>query len=274
MTAYLSFEWLKIEKRWMPRVILLLLLGLLAIFFWGQGSRLENQANMFFPRAWLAALYGASFCAPFFWPVLGGSWPGNEYGWGTIRLALTRRPSRIQHVLAALAVLVVGLAIALVAVLALGTAAGVIVGLTTGHGAVISGVLSASFIATAAKTFLAAWFIAAFYLILAYTTGVIFRSAPVGIGIGLGSTLAQFALIPIFRSLGGVWNTVAQHFPIMYAEDLVQNVAASGFAHGTSLAVVSPSDPSISSSILALGFFMVGLVAAMLITVKTRDVVD
>jgi len=274
MNAYLSFEWLKLGKRWMPRVILLLLLALLAVYFWGQGSRAENQVNLFFPRAWLAALFAASFCAPFFWPVLGGSWAGNEYGWGTIRLALTRRPYRIQHVLAALAVLVVGLGLALVAVLIAGSVGGIIVGLATGHSAMISGVWGAGFLATAGKTFLAAWYVSAFYLVLAYAAGVVFRSAPVGIGVGLGSTLAQFAIIPIFRQLGGGWDAVAQHLPIMYAENLVQNVAASGFVRGTSLSVVSPTDPSVTNSVLALSLFMAGLVAAMVVTVRARDVVD
>src|SRR5947209_18679597 len=97
MTAYLSFEWLKFSKRWMPRIILLLLLALLVFGFWGQGTRVEDQVNLVMPRAWLAALVFSGFFAPFFWPVLGGSWAGNEYGWGTIRTRLTRRLYRVEQ---------------------------------------------------------------------------------------------------------------------------------------------------------------------------------
>ena len=110
MTAYLSFEWLKFQKRWMPRVIVVLLIALTVFAFWGQGTKVDGRANLFMPRGWLAALSFCSFFAPFFWPVLGASWAGNEYGWGTLRAVLTRRPSRIEHFTAALVVLIVGVA--------------------------------------------------------------------------------------------------------------------------------------------------------------------
>ena len=274
MNAYLSAESIKLSKRWMPRIILLLLVGALVVYFWGEGTRLDNQANLFFPRAWLAALFLSSFCAPFLWPVLGGSWAGNEYGWGTIRLILTRRPYRIQHVLASLTVLLIGIALALLAIVAVGSLAGMIVGTVTGHGAVISGILSGGFLATVLKTFLAAWFVAAFYLIVAFAAAVIFRSAAVGIGIGLGSLLAQILLYNIFRGLGGVWSTIAQHFPIIYSEAMVQDVAAAGFKSGTALAKISPTDPTVAQSIVALGAWMAVLVAVTLIVVRIRDVLD
>src|SRR5258708_2674747 len=120
MIAYMSFEWLKLTKRWMPRIILFLMVCLTVLAFWGQGSRVGNQGDLFLPRGWLAALIYASFFAPFFWPVLGGSWAGNEYGWGTIRMILTRRPYRIQHALGALSILLVAVALALVAMLVVG----------------------------------------------------------------------------------------------------------------------------------------------------------
>ena len=82
MIAYASFEWLKFSKRWMPRVIVLLSLALIVLAFWGQSTHTEggDLPNLFLPRGWLAALTFCSFFAPFFWPVLGGSWAGNEYG--------------------------------------------------------------------------------------------------------------------------------------------------------------------------------------------------
>jgi len=67
MMAYLSFEWLKLSKRWMPRIILALLLGLTLVGFWGQASRISGRPDMLLPRGWLAALSFCSFFAPFFW---------------------------------------------------------------------------------------------------------------------------------------------------------------------------------------------------------------
>src|SRR5579884_2395993 len=123
MTETLSFEWFKFSRRWMPRIILLMLLGLICLAFWGYSTRTFGRPNIFLPRGWLAALSFCAFFAPFFWPVLGGSWAGNEYGWGTIRAVLTRRPERVTHALAALGVLLAGVLIGIVAIVAIGTIA-------------------------------------------------------------------------------------------------------------------------------------------------------
>ena len=168
MTAYLSFEWLKLSKRWMPRIIIGLLICLTALAFWGTGTRSSDRADLFLPRGWLAALTYCSFFAPFFWPVLGGTWAGNEYGWGTIRAALTRRPNRIEHVFAALAILFVGLAISILAILLAGTVGGLVVSGLTGNATWVGGVWSASFFGMLAKGTLTAWYVSAFFLLVAY----------------------------------------------------------------------------------------------------------
>jgi ABC-2 type transport system permease protein len=272
MIAYMSFEWLKLTKRWMPRIILFLMLCLTVLVFWGQGSRLENQGDLFLPRGWLAALIYASFFAPFFWPVLGGSWAGNEYGWGTIRMILTRRPYRIQHALGALSILLIGVALALVAMLLVGSVAGFLVGVLTGNGGFTSGVLSGEFLGTVLKSFLAAWYVGAFYLILAYTAATVFRSAAVGIGIGIGSTLAEVVLRGIFTELGGTWKDIAQHFPVVYTQDMARLVAAPQLIPGTSMASVGSDLPGIGESTIVLAIYMAILLAITLVALRTRDV--
>jgi len=273
VTDYLSFEWLKLSKRWMPRVIILLLLGGVLFYFVGEGNRVADQVNLYFPQAWLATLFASAFFAAFLWPVLGGSWAGNEYGWGTIRLVLTRRPDRMKQVLGALVVLLAAVFLALIAGLIVGSVAGIVIGLVTGHGALASGVFSGSFLVTFLKGLLAAWFVAAFYLIVAYAAAIVFRSAAVGIGVGLGSILAQFLLFAVFRDLGNPWAWIAQHFPIIYANALTQDVVAPGFPHGSSLAHIQ-GDPAIQTSLLALGIFMVILLAITFTAVSFRDVTD
>lgn len=271
MTAYLSFEWLKLSKRWMPRIILILLLGLLAVGFWGQGSRGETPVNLFLPRGVLSALVYSALFAPFFWPVLGGSWSGNEYGWGTIRMVLTRRPHRIEQALAALIVLLVGLVIALIGVLLVGVVAGALVGVLTGNSAYVSGVLTGSFAGTLIKTFLAAWYVGAFYLILSYACATIFRSAAVGIGAAIGSSLAEFVLRRIFIDLGGFWATIANHFPVLYTSDLATRVASAGLVPGYR-PTYDPAAPGIQESLIALGIFIAVLLVATVGTVRARDI--
>lgn len=272
MIAYMSFEWLKLSKRWMPRIIVVLMVGLLVVAFWGQATRAAEEGNLVLPRGWLAAMIYTSFFAPFFWPVLGGSWAGNEYGWGTIRMILTRRPYRIQYVLASLAVLLIGVAISIVVLLVIGSLAGLVIGALTATSSFPAGVFTAGFLGTLGKSLLAAWYVGAFYLVLAFAAATVFRSAAVGIGIGIGSTLAEFIMRGIFSSLGGVWNDFANHFPVVYSNDLVRSVAARGLIPGTGLASVDRSVPSAGQSILALAIYMAILLAITLVAVSRRDV--
>ncbi len=272
MTAYLSFEWLKLSRRWMPRVIVVLLFGLTMVAFWGQASRDVGRDNLLLPRGWLAALSFCSFFAPFFWPVLGGSWSGNEYGWGTIRTILTRRPQRIAHVVAALLVLLGGVALGLLAILLAGTIAGVLVSLATNNAVFTPHIWDAGFLATLAQGFLTAWYISAFYLVVAYAAGTIFRSAAVGVGLGIGITLAQVVLTRIFVDLGGFWQTVAEHFPFDYSQSMITQVVGARLIQGTSLATAGPNAPSAAGSLMALALYAAACLVAMLVAVRLRDV--
>ncbi|HXT33984.1 MAG TPA: ABC transporter permease [Chloroflexota bacterium] len=272
MIAFLSFEWFKLRKRRMPWIILALILALTILAFWGQATRGDGRPNLFLPRGWLAALSFCSFFAPFFWPVLAGSWAGNEYGWGTIRAVLTRRPNRITHVLAALVVLLAALVAALLAILVVASVAGIVVSLATGNGVFTSGILSGDFLLVLLKGLLTAWYVSAFFLLIAYVAAVMFRSAAVGIGFGVGSTLAQFVLQRILGDLGGTWKTIADHFPVVYANYMITQVVWSQLVPGTNLASVSPNAPSAGQSLLALAIYAVIALALMLGAVRARDI--
>lgn len=272
MIAYASFEWLKLSRRWMPRIILLLMLGLIVIAFWGQSTRGAEQASLVLPRGWLIVLIFTSFFAPFFWPVLGGSWAGNEYGWGTIRMVYTRRPYRIEHALATLLVLVVGIGIALLAALVVGTVGGLLVGAITSHHSFPGGVLGGTFLGTLVKGFLSAWYISAFYLLLSYAAATVFRSAAVGIGFGIGSTLAEVVLRGIFEALGGIWKDISDQFPFFYTSDMTTSVVRSGLAPGSGIGRPDPSVPSVSQSVIVLAIYMAFLLLVTFAALRTRDV--
>jgi ABC-2 type transport system permease protein len=270
MTSLLSFEWLKFSKRWMPRIIVLLMIALTSVAFWGEATRASLRPDLFLPRGWLVALTFVGFFAPFFWPVLGGSWAGSEYGWGTIRTILTRRPQRIEHVVTALVVLLIGVGVGTLALLVTGTIAALIVSGLTGNAAWLTGVWTGSFLALLVKGFLTAWFVSGFYLLLAYAAATIFRSAAVGIGVGIGGTFAQLVMLGIFVRLGGVWQTIATHFPYNYTQDVITRVV--GSALSGRMAVSSPSDPSAGGSVIALVIYSAILLALTLAAVRVRDV--
>lgn len=272
MGAELSFEWFKLTRRLMPRIILLLLLGLTVLAFWAQATRVDGRGNLFLPRAWLTALAYCSFFGPFFWPVLGGTWAGNEYGWGTIRSILTRRPNRMGHAVAALAVLVISVLLAIVGIVVIATVAALAVAAATGNSIFTGGLLTGSFAVTLLKGLLTAWYISAFYLLLAYAAAIVARSAAVGIGFGIGSTLAEVVLREIFSSLGGVWDTISAHFPFMYSQNMITAVVGSQLVPGSRFARVEPGTPSAAQSLIALAIYAAILIAAFLIAVRQRDV--
>jgi ABC-type transport system involved in multi-copper enzyme maturation permease subunit len=249
-----------------------MLLALTVLAFWGMATRIDGRGNLLLPRGWLAALAFSSFFAPFFWPVLGGSWAGNEYGWGTIRSILTRRPARATQALTALAVLLIGVLLALIAILIVATGASLLVASFTGNAAWTSGLLNGTFVMTLLKGLFTAWYVSSFYLLLAYAAAVITRSAAVGIGFGIGSTLAEIVLRELFSSLGGVWNTVAEHFPFIYSQDMITRVVGPQLIPGTRLSRVSPGTPSAEESLIALAIYSAVLLAILIAAVRQRDV--
>jgi hypothetical protein len=108
--------------------------------------------------------------------------------------------------------------------------------------------------------------------LLAYSAAVIARSAAVGIGFGIGSTLAEIVLRELFSSLGGVWNTIADHFPFVYSESMITRVVGSQLIPGTNLARVAPNTPSATQSLIALAIYAAVLLAVMVGAVRMRDV--
>jgi ABC-type transport system involved in multi-copper enzyme maturation permease subunit len=272
VTVFLGAEWLKLRKRWMPRILILLMMVLLALLFWGTGTSANDRGNLLLPRGWVAALAFAGIFAPFFWPVLGGSWAGGEYGWGTIRMVLSRRPFRIGLVLSALVILLLAAAIGLIALLVAGSASGIVVAALTGNSAFNGSVFDASFAGILVKSFLATLFVCGFYLVLAYAAGAIFRSSAVGIGVGIGLTFAEFIVGRIFMGLGGKWAGLADHFPIQYTTALPERVSVSAFVPGSGMSSVGPNTPQIGESILFLAIYIAVLLAATLVVVRARDV--
>lgn len=270
MIALLAADWLKMRHRWMPRVLILILLAIVVLVFFGISSRGRNISALVLPDGLVIALSLAAGFAAFLWPVLAGSWAGNEYGWGTVRMVLTRRPNRLEFSLSGLVIvlLVVGLALLLVTVV--GAIMGEIVG------AVHSGVKAATGTSNAGSVivqmFFAAWYTSAFYAVLAYTAGAVFRSAPAGIGIGIGFAVAQAAVSGIFSALGDPWQSIAQHFPDAYTTGLTGKIARELVTTGPFARDTTTSQPSITASIIALAIYLAVLLAVMLGSVYRRDV--
>jgi hypothetical protein len=267
MTPLLAAEWLKMRKRWLPRVLTLILLTLVALAFLDMDT---NLSNLILPRAWLAALYFASTFSLVLWPILGGSWAGNEYGWGTVGLILTRRPNRVQWLLSAVIILMLMASLVVLATLIVGTIAGIIIALVTSHSVFLTTGLQPAYGLILLKSVGATWYVIAFYTLFAYAAGSISRSAAVGVGVGIGGTLAQLIVAGILEGLGGTWREIALHFPYAYSSALIGRLAASGATSGA--VRITSGTPSAGASVLGMALYLALVLGLTLYVVKSRDV--
>jgi hypothetical protein len=269
MIGLLRADWRKLIHRWMPRILLLILVALIALIFFGISSRDRNRPDLVLPDGLVAALsLGAGFAA-FLWPVLAGSWSGGEYGWGTVRLVLARRPSRIEFALSGLTMVLLTIGFGLCLILIAGSIGGSLVAAATSASTPTSNGASAGEVVT--KLFFATWYTSAFYAVLAYAAGAIFRSAPAGIGIGIGFSVAQSAVSAIFMALGDPWKSIALHFPNAYTTALTSRLAHELMTSGP-IGRVETDSPSITASIIGLAVYFAVILGGMLVVVQRRDV--
>ena len=270
MIGLLRADWRKLRHRWMPRVLILILLALVALIFFAVSRRARFQADLPLPNGFIVALSLAAAFAPFIWPVLAGSWAGGEYSWGTMRITLTRLPSRMAFTLSGLLMVLLTVVVGLVLVLVVGAIAGSIVG-AANHVASSTSPAGSSASQVIIKLFLAACFTSSFYAVLAYTAGVIFRSVPAGVGIGIGFSVAQSATLAVFTALGDPWKSLALHLPDAYSESLTSRLASELVVNGP-FARVSSTASSIQDAIIGLAVYVVVLLAIMPTLVRVRDI--
>jgi ABC-2 type transport system permease protein len=153
-------EWLKLRKRPLAWALLGVFLGLLALYLglWGLvvalhegaigGLRLnalrpeqlaEIRRQLAFPGIFGAVLGQLNSIGGILAVILAAGSLGGDYGWGTLRIMLTRAPNRGAYLLAKLLALLLGLLIGALAALALGAlialGASAWLGLPTGMGA-------------------------------------------------------------------------------------------------------------------------------------------
>jgi hypothetical protein len=271
MTGLLRADWRKLRQRWMPRVLLLILVLLVALVFLSISSRGRFRSDLAMPAGLIVSLsLGAAFAA-FIWPVLAGSWSGSEYSWGTIRLALTRQPSRVEFTLSGLIMVFLTIGLGLCLVLGTGAVAGSAFS-AANHVSAPSAPPGSSASAVVLKLFFAVWYTSAFYATLAYAGGVVFRSAAAGIGIGIGFGVAQSAVSAIFIGLGDPWKEVALHFPNAYTTALTSRLANEFVTRGVDFGRVSSGAPSITVSMVGVAIYIAALIAIMLAVVRQRDI--
>ncbi len=267
MRHLLAADWLKMRHRWMPRILILVLVVLLVLVLWGLASD-SSRPNIFPVRGLLAALLLSSLIGAVLWPIMAGAWAGNEYSWGTVRLTLGRRPNRVEYVLSAIVTLMAWVTVSLLLAMLVGLLAGGIAATATGHQFVVTSGVPADILLTLVKTFLSVLFVGLFFVSLAYAAGTIFQSPAAGIGLGIGLAIAEQILDGIFMHLGGAWQVVANHLPAAYIQALPSRVMSPAMTGS----FVTKSGPGVGECLLGLGLYIAGLVAITLLVFQSRDV--
>jgi ABC-type transport system involved in multi-copper enzyme maturation permease subunit len=181
---------------------------------------------------------------------------GSEYGWGTLKTVLTQRPGRLATFGGKLLALSVILAIYAVVILACAAGASAITG------AIYSSAGGWPSLAAVARAFLACWLIMGLWTAFGALLAVLFKQAPLAIGLGIVYSIAIEGLIVNTLSLDSSLKNVQRGFPGANATALVNSFG--GSAAG---ALVGPTQ-----AVLVVAAFLVAFVVVAAALLRARDV--
>lgn len=277
-----GLEWFKLRKRPMLYVLLAVVvlflviteaLGYLFIRFLPttEGSGLTPDVrqglldSMTLPAALPGVFSSVQTIAAIMTIVLAAVSFGGEFGWGTVRLLLSRGAGRAEYI-AGKSLALAGWAVVFVVAGAIaGLAAAAVITLLEGHG--LGGALGdagvGGLVATAARTYLATLV----YLLLAAFATVLTRSTAAGMAIGL-----------VYYFVEGLVGNILGIFTSGWVAGLLQaligvNVRGLMAANGPPTTSLVPTGlPSPGQSALVLALYAAAFVVAMLLLFRARDI--
>ena len=213
MTAMLTAELLKVRGRWMPWVLCLILVAMLALTTFGPYVSWENDGGGFLqeeqrhafvlPWSLTTILNTTQSLGSILLVVVAASLVGTEYSWGTVRSCLVRGETRSRYLLTKL----LGLATVGLALLAVAFAAGVIFTVITTRLAdqpITLDVPDGPSLPEVPLMFLRTAFSVLPYALLAFLLAELFHSTAAGVGGGLVYVFVEGILLAILGNIGGV----------------------------------------------------------------------
>jgi ABC-2 type transport system permease protein len=270
MDRLISAELFKIRKRWMPWILLGILVAFLSLLYLisyrGLGTRLEASPDQYtFPDAYGTVLFLAQSIGGVLLVILAASVIGNEYGWGTAKGMLTRIGNRYHYLAAKMVVLLIVVLLGLVISLVVGS---ILASYTTIriNGGISTDFLTASFAASLAKMFGWTFLALCAYVLLAILVAVLGRSAALGIGVSIGYYFVERIIIAILLAQEGSWLAKVPQYM------LGQNVnAVMSFSHFGETPVGLPS--SLHGTVYLLIYCLVFVVLSFHLF-QQRDLID
>ena len=284
MARLVGVELFKMRKRWMPWVLLaILVIALCAIFLSGYFSttsmlpslppdlppelleemELQHQqmlAHYQFPYAFDNIFSTTQSIGVFLLVILAASIVGSEYSWGTVRQMLVKRGIRWQYLGAKVITLIIMALIGLVVALVVGTA---LAAFTTYQidGGISWEFLSASFFGKLALAFVCTALSLFVFMLLTVFFAVLGHSLLVGIAGGLGFFIIENILVNAL-TLGGGWLANVPNYMIGRNIQALNNLgsfsANSGFTYFGS-PLPSPLHAGVTLTIYCIVFLALSL---------------
>ena len=284
MARLIGVELFKMRKRWMPWVLLaILVIALCAIFLSGYFSttsmlpslppdlppelleemELQHQqmlAHYQFPNAFDNIFSTTQSIGVFLLVILAASIVGSEYSWGTVRQVLVKRGTRWQYLGAKVITLIILALIGLVVALVVGTA---LAAFTTYQidGGISWEFLSASFFGKLALAFVCTALSLFVFMLLTVFFAVLGHSLLVGIAGGLGFFIIENILVNAL-TLGGGWLANVPNYMIGRNIQALNNLgsfsANSGFTYFGS-PLPSPLHAGVTLTIYCIVFLALSL---------------
>jgi len=209
----LAAELLKVRGRWLPWVLCLILVAMLALttfapyLDWkgGGGGFLEDVERQAFVLPWslTSSLNTIQSLGSILLGIVAASLVGTEYSWGTVRSCLVRGQTRSRYLLTKL----LGLATVGLALLAAAFAVALIFTVITTHLAgqpITLDVPDGPSLPEVPLMFLRSAFSVLPYALLAFLLAELFHSTAAGVGGGLVYVFVEGILLAILGNIGGV----------------------------------------------------------------------
>jgi len=249
MLRLIGIEMFKLRKRWMPYVMLLLLLATILLPLLVRYLSEDTQADMLVMEdAMINIFTSIPMLGIFLVIILTASMIGAEYGWGTLRQTLSRGTSRNKYLtskLLAITIVVVGGV--LIAVL-IGLIANIIAGMLV-EGAIDWGGFSEHFLASLGRTLL----ILATFMSMASFFAILTRSFATGMALTVAWYIGE-QIIAGLLSIGSGWLDEVPRYFISYNVSNLINL-------NTSISFIE-TEPWWQSCAILLAYIVVIITAA------------
>lgn len=287
MTRLIGAELFKLQKRMMTKVLLLILVGIMVVFYLllfaiskvtfpstGGGAQMGEIKNLLgLPVALPFAMSMLASFGSVLAVILVASSMGNEYNWRTIRTALTCSEGRLKFLGAKLAAAGILILIGLV----VGLAAGFVMSLITtaiGGYAFDFSFATGSYLWAQFLQFWRTFFVVIPYALLAFLFSIVAKSAGPGIGLGIGVYFLE-SIITVFMGFAGGWIAQIPKYLLNANVSAITALAQlpSGFRSGGGMGGgLSETLPSIPHAYITLSLYSLAFIGIAFYLFRTRDV--